>query len=136
MYRICICCCPSYNNLFKDHWSISTGLNSSHSSPLMPTPVSCTSNSNHDDRIITYVNNLCLTVSLWFKGLLQGILTSTGSLARFVGPLVVTQLFDNYGPLVTYVAQGANVAIATLILIIFNRRFIQHILTREFGVSY
>ncbi|XP_075242678.1 major facilitator superfamily domain-containing protein 8-like [Convolutriloba macropyga] len=70
------------------------------------------------------------------QGFLQGILTAGGSFARALGPLAVTQLFDNFGPLAAYLSQAASCGLATFIVIIFNRRFIQHILTREFGVSY
>jgi len=70
------------------------------------------------------------------QGFLQGILTAAGSLARALGPLCVTQLFDNFGPLAAYLSQAVSTALATIIVIAFNRRFIQHILTREFGVSY
>ncbi|XP_063723292.1 major facilitator superfamily domain-containing protein 8-like [Symsagittifera roscoffensis] len=70
------------------------------------------------------------------QGFLQGILTAAGSLARALGPLLVTQLFDHYGPMAAYLSQAASVGVATTVVFVFNRKFIQHIVTREFGVSY
>ena len=72
----------------------------------------------------------------YLQGFLQGILTAAGSLARALGPLLVTQLFDHYGPMAAYLSQAASVGVATTVVFVFNRKFIQHIVTREFGVSY
>ncbi|KAK0427103.1 hypothetical protein QR680_010063 [Steinernema hermaphroditum] len=58
------------------------------------------------------------------QGTMQGLLRVSGSIARMVGPLVVSVLFASYGPTVVWIAQLAVVAVVMLMWIVFYRRMV------------
>lgn len=53
---------------------------------------------------------------------MMGMLTASGSLARTLGPVFVSQIYDAFGPRVTFLTM-ASVVLCTLIgvLVVFRR---------------
>ncbi|XP_060589826.1 major facilitator superfamily domain-containing protein 8-like [Ruditapes philippinarum] len=58
------------------------------------------------------------------QGLWMGWLTAAGSLARTLGPVFVSQVYDAYGPRVAFTAMTANIFITLIILLIVYKRLV------------
>jgi ceroid-lipofuscinosis MFS transporter 7 len=54
----------------------------------------------------------------------MGWLTAAGSLARALGPVFVSQVYDAYGPRVAFTAMTANIFITVIILLIVYKRLV------------
>jgi ceroid-lipofuscinosis MFS transporter 7 len=57
------------------------------------------------------------------QGFWQGILTSFGSLARTIGPIAVSTLYDGYGPRFTFSAVGGLVLLNILTILLTLKRY-------------
>ena len=57
---------------------------------------------------------------------MMGILTAAGSLARSLGPIFVTNLYDRFGPMITFAAVDGVVAVSILILLAFCHRLVPY----------
>lgn len=56
------------------------------------------------------------------QGVMMGVLTAAGSLARAIGPMGVGFLYQHYGPLVTFSSMvGLQAATIVFILVTFSR---------------
>lgn len=74
---------------------------------------------------------MCLTVRsayncadvLW-QGLWMGYLTATGSLARTLGPIFVSQIYDAYGPRVTFASACAVLLLTVGLCLLSYRRLL------------
>ena len=54
----------------------------------------------------------------------MGILTSAGSFARFIGPIFVTSIYNEFGPYLTIGIVVISLALSLLSSIIFYRRLV------------
>ena len=53
---------------------------------------------------------------------MMGVLTAAGSLARSLGPIFVSHLYQSTGPEVTFASVDALVAAGIVILLVFSYR--------------
>ncbi|XP_053400185.1 major facilitator superfamily domain-containing protein 8-like isoform X2 [Mercenaria mercenaria] len=60
------------------------------------------------------------------QGLWMGWLTASGSLARALGPVFVTQVYDAFGPRVAFSAMTAIIIIAIITLLIIYKRLVPY----------
>ena len=60
------------------------------------------------------------------QGVMMGILTAAGSLARSLGPLFVSNLYYNTGPLITFAAVDGIVMLSIVILLVFAHRLVPY----------
>ena len=60
------------------------------------------------------------------QGMMMGVLTAAGSLARVVGPLFVTFMYDKLGPQLTFATIDGIVATAIILLMIFYYRLVPY----------
>uniref|UniRef100_A0A0N5A6S2 MFS domain-containing protein n=1 Tax=Parastrongyloides trichosuri TaxID=131310 RepID=A0A0N5A6S2_PARTI len=58
------------------------------------------------------------------QGFMQGIFELFGSLARMVGPLIGTYLFNISGPIYTMMLQGILITLAIMLIVIFYKRLV------------
>lgn len=58
------------------------------------------------------------------QGTMMGWLTAAGSLARTVGPLFVSTVYDNFGAQVLFAVCIGIVAVAILTLLVFYRKLV------------
>ena len=54
----------------------------------------------------------------------MGVLTSSGSFARFTGPIFVTSIYNNYGPSVTFSVVVGSMTLALITSALFYRRLV------------
>lgn len=54
----------------------------------------------------------------------MGWLTAAGSLARTLGPVFVSQVYDAFGPRVAFTAMSAIIIITVIILLIVYKRLV------------
>ena len=57
---------------------------------------------------------------------MMGFLTAAGSLARGMGPLIITILYQHHGPAITFATVNGLIGIAIIVLLIFCRRLIPY----------
>lgn len=57
---------------------------------------------------------------------MMGLLTAAGSLARMVGPMFVTYMYDRFGPQVTFATIDGIIAAAILLLMTFYYRLVPY----------
>ena len=55
---------------------------------------------------------------------MMGVLTAAGSLARMVGPIFVSTLYEHTGPEVTFATVDGIVGIGILILLVFFTKLV------------
>ena len=60
------------------------------------------------------------------QGFMMGFLTGAGSLARGMGPLLITLLYQHKGPEITFAAVVGLVGFAIIVFLIFYRRLIPY----------
>ena len=60
------------------------------------------------------------------QGTMMGFLTAAGSLARALGPLIITLLYHAKGPAITFATVVALVGVAIVVLLIFSRRLVPY----------
>ena len=63
---------------------------------------------------------------------MMGIITAMGSLARTVGPLFVTFLYDQLGPQITFATADGIIALAIIILMVFCYRMVPYGQKRQY----
>ena len=63
-------------------------------------------------------------ISLSLQGLWMGWLTASGSFARTVGPIYVTQIYDQYGPQVTFISSVAFIFVTIIFYITTFKWFV------------
>ena len=56
----------------------------------------------------------------------MGWLTSAGSLARTLGPVFVSQVYDAYGPRVTFATMLAIIVVTIVVVIVVFRRLVPY----------
>ena len=54
-----------------------------------------------------------------FQGTMTGILFMSGSIARIIGPILVSTMFEHYGPEATWGLQIGVISITILLWIVF-----------------
>lgn len=54
----------------------------------------------------------------------MGWLTASGSLARALGPVFVSQVYDAYGPRVTFISVIGIIVLAVVILLVIYKRLV------------
>ncbi len=57
---------------------------------------------------------------------MMGFLTGAGSLARGMGPLLITLLYQHKGPAIAFAAVVGIVGASIIVLLIFYRRLVPH----------
>ena len=57
---------------------------------------------------------------------MMGFLTSAMSLARGLGPLVITLLYQHKGPVITFATLDAVVGVSIVVLLVFYRRLVPY----------
>lgn len=57
---------------------------------------------------------------------MMGIITAVGSLARAVGPLFVTYMYDMFGPQITFGIVDGVIAVAIITLSVFCYRMVPY----------
>lgn len=57
---------------------------------------------------------------------MMGILTASGSLGRAVGPMLVTTLYQHFGPTVTFSFVVGIIAVAIVFLLVMARRLVPY----------
>lgn len=57
---------------------------------------------------------------------MMGVLTAAGSLARALGPIAVTTLYQHTGPQITFASIDGLVFVGILILLAFCRRLVPY----------
>lgn len=60
------------------------------------------------------------------QGVMMGWLTAAGSLARSLGPIFVSFLYHQFGPLVTFSAVDGIVAVSILLLFVSRYRLVPY----------
>lgn len=60
------------------------------------------------------------------QGLWMGILTACGSLARTLGPIFVAQVYDTWGPRVTFASSGAILLVTIVITVVCFHRLLPY----------
>ena len=58
------------------------------------------------------------------QGFWMGLLTTSGSLARVVGPIFVTVIYEQYGTYLTFSLVTGSLVLTTLMFIITYRQFV------------
>ncbi|XP_052077131.1 major facilitator superfamily domain-containing protein 8-like [Mytilus californianus] len=88
--------------------------------------------------VIGYPTCNVMTYTLYSKilgpkpqGMMMGWLTASGSLARTVGPIFVSQVYNAYGPRVTFVSMIIIVFLAILMLLFVFKRLVPFTFTAE-----
>ena len=56
----------------------------------------------------------------------MGFLTAAGSLARAMGPLVITLLYEHKGPAITFATVAGIIGVAIIVLLVFCRRLVPY----------
>lgn len=64
------------------------------------------------------------------QGVMMGVLSSTGSLARILGPIVVGNLYQYYGPRILYGSVGALILVTIIFNGIMYKKLVPHPLYR------
>ena len=67
----------------------------------------------------------CLLCAL-VQGMMMGVLTAAGSLARVVGPMFVTFMYDKLGPQITFATIDGIVFTAIILLMIVYYRLVPY----------
>ena len=57
---------------------------------------------------------------------MMGVLTAAGSLARVVGPMFVTFMYDTFGPQITFATNDGIIATAIVLLMILYYRLVPY----------
>ena len=81
------------------------------------------------DTICLIVPLISLSLSLALsplQGTMMGIITAVGSLARVVGPLFVTYMYDMLGPQITFGVVDGILAVAIITLSVFCYRMVPY----------
>ena len=65
------------------------------------------------------------------QGTWMGILNSCGSLARAVGPLVMSELYENFGPRTVFIAAASFTTMSLGVLGVMWPRLVPHVAQRE-----
>ena len=60
------------------------------------------------------------------QGTMMGLLTSAGSLARGMGPLLITLLYQHKGPEITFATVVGLIGLAIIVFLIFYRRLVPY----------
>ena len=60
------------------------------------------------------------------QGGMMGFLTAAGSLARAMGPLVITLLYEHKGPAITFATVVGIIGVSIIVLLIFCRRLVPY----------
>ena len=60
------------------------------------------------------------------QGIMMGFLTAAGSLARAMGPLVITLLYQHKGPSITFATVDGLIGVSIIVLLIFCRRLVPY----------
>ena len=74
-----------------------------------------------DGSLSTYI-----VVSLVMQGTMMGLLTSPGSLARGMGPLLITLLYQHKGPEITFATEIGIVGMTIIVLLLFYCRLVPY----------
>ena len=70
---------------------------------------------------------LTLTIIYFdMQGTMMGFLTSAGSLARGMGPLLITVLYQLKGPAIAFATVVGMVGVTIIVLLIFYRRLVPY----------
>ena len=76
---------------------------------------------------------LCGGPAPTLQGTMMGVLTAAGSLARSLGPIFVSTLYDNTGPEVTFAAVVGIVAASIVVMTVFYYRLVPYGSQRSCG---
>ena len=60
------------------------------------------------------------------QGVMMGVITAVGSLARAVGPLFVTLMYDHTGPQITFASVFGILALAIITQMVFCYRLVPY----------
>jgi ceroid-lipofuscinosis MFS transporter 7 len=60
------------------------------------------------------------------QGTMMGFLTSAGSLARGMGPLLITLLYQHKGPEITFATVVGLIVFTIIVFLIFYRRIVPY----------
>ncbi len=60
------------------------------------------------------------------QGTMMGVLTAAGSLARFLGPIFVSNLYHSQGPLITFAAVDGIIGVSIVVLLVFSWRLVPY----------
>lgn len=65
------------------------------------------------------------------QGIMMGWLTASGSLARTIGPIFVSQVYNDYGPRVTFIAMIIIVFLTTVLYLLVFKRLVPFKFTKD-----
>ena len=65
------------------------------------------------------------------QGMMMGWLTASGSLARTIGPIFVSQIYNDYGPRVTFIAMIIIVFLTTVLYLLVFKRLVPFRFTKD-----
>ena len=60
------------------------------------------------------------------QGTMMGFLTAAGSLARAMGPLLITILYQHKGPAITFATVVGVIGVSIIVLLLFCRRLVPY----------
>uniref|UniRef100_A0A914EB48 Major facilitator superfamily (MFS) profile domain-containing protein n=1 Tax=Acrobeloides nanus TaxID=290746 RepID=A0A914EB48_9BILA len=58
------------------------------------------------------------------QGTQQGILQMSGSVARMIGPILISYLYTQYGPRIAWIMEGGVILFTALLWVVFYRRMV------------
>ncbi len=67
-----------------------------------------------------------ITSVCYVQGVMMGVITGAGSLARGLGPMLMGLLYEHYGPLVTFTTMAGIVMFTVLFTLVFFSRLVPY----------
>ena len=69
---------------------------------------------------------LISSFSILIQGMMMGFLTGAGSLARAMGPLLITLLYQHKGPSITIATVVGVIGVSIIVLLLCSRRLVPY----------